>query len=207
MPNCKSFSNKHILTANIEDLPPEIAKMAQYGTKIRYHLRKEDVLETARIGVQEYADKTIEKARKKDGLNAQMVVERTAAARRWVEHMQRELKAAYDRNEGDAKVQESLDKKRILLIKKFQEDFAVGTVDKTGHNLWVCCKHEYKRIMCDEMRSTSYGRVQENEEEILAQHAQYNRENRFEHGNILMYLHGQTKFHKTPPGWRFIGGK
>ena len=93
------------------------------------------------------------------------------------------------------------------VVKQFQRIFAVCPVDKTTHNLGIVCKSYYQYVESTQISTKAYSVVvNETVEEILARHRKFNDVNGYIHVDRLPYQYGVPKFHKVPPGWRFIAG-
>jgi hypothetical protein len=61
-------------------------------------------------------------------------------------------------------------------------------------------------MVATELYSTVFKRATESKEEILRRHEEFNRRMNLGHKDVLPYLYGLPKMHKSPPKLRFISG-
>ena len=81
------------------------------------------------------------------------------------------------------------------------------TVDKTSHNLALICKKWYEYAVSQELENDAYNIVEDEDlNDILARHKEWNEKYKYNHYNILPYLYGSPKMQKDPPKLRFIAG-
>jgi hypothetical protein len=93
-----------------------------------------------------------------------------------------------------------------VALRNLQSNFVVCPVDKTSHNLAICCKQWYLHRLSTELDSPSYSSVGESPQTILRRHEQWNKDRGYTHKNVLPYLYYVLKAHKSPATGRGIAG-
>ena len=93
-------------------------------------------------------------------------------------------------------------------ITKIKEHMDFLQIDKTTHDLALCCRHLYQQTLNNQINGCNVYKeynIEETKEEMIRLE-KLNKKHGFRHTNNLPYLYGSPKFHKKPMKFRFIAG-
>jgi hypothetical protein len=203
LPMCTDLVDGHIVTVDYNSIPnSDLRHLFLQGSKYRLNYSSHDVIPSLRLGLREYIAKYINTLRKR---NAQMdTTEIEAKLSMWQEEIIRRCKQNLALRTGSYQSHDQRYSRAAL--KEMRDNFAILPVDKTSHNLAVCCKKWYLHKLSQELDSPIYTPATESAGDILGRHAQWNRRWAYSHRDNLPYLYLVLKAHKNPPQLRGIAG-
>ena len=97
-------------------------------------------------------------------------------------------------------------------ITKIKEHMDFLQIDKTTHDLALCCRHLYQQTLNNQINGCNVYKeynIEETKEEMIRLE-KLNKKHGFRHTNNLPYLYGSPKFHKKPMkfhSWFFLKNK
>jgi hypothetical protein len=199
LPDCGDLVDDHVVTVNYNAIPNKhLRHLFWQGSKYRMNFNRKDVVHAVTLGLMEYVNKICSRTHASDytRVSTQLQTWQDVILSRVSQNVLR-----YNHT-----LQPDIPSYTYTALKHLQEHFVICPVDKTSHNLAICCKHWYLYRLSKELDSPSYESVQDPPQQILARHAAWNQEWGYKHANILPYLYYVLKAHKTPATGRGIAG-
>jgi Josephin len=203
-PNCTDLVDEHVVTVNYNNIPDNgLRHLFWQGSKYRLNFNHADAIHAVTIGLNEHIDKvcTSNTAR---FLTAEQRTTMKDKLTTWRDEVLR--RAISNLKTYNHQLQSSIPLSTHIALKHLHNNFVICPVDKTSHNLAICCKQWYLHRLSTELDSPSYTSVQESPQTILNHHAQWNKDRGYAHVNVLPYLYYVLKAHKSPATGRGIAG-
>jgi len=175
-----------------------LQELFQYGFKFRHNISVESIMESLQLGLDDYYHKKTQ-----DSTDAEFIMNMDQWKQKVYNRCRENLEAYMKKNPHVSRGPF----KMCSVIKQLKETFVIAPVDKAQHNLSLICKQWYLYVLSKELSSKAYSAVSDKTvKDILAEHRAWNIKHGFEHVDNLSYLYWIGKFHKDPPGSRFICG-
>jgi hypothetical protein len=204
-PNCKNRVDGHVVTVDYNCIPDtNLRNLFWQGSKYRLNFEESDALLAITIGLDEYVHKACKLISKTRGMDPNQITQYRANLSEWRDAVLQECSS--NLRTHNHHLQSNVPQDTRQALKRLQHDFVICPVDKTSHNLAICCKNWYLHKLSSELDSPSYAPSQESPAEIVRRHAEWNEQWDYKHYNILPYLYYVLKAHKSPPTGRGIAG-
>lgn len=204
LPDCHDFVDEHVVTVNYNAIPnTSLQHLLWQGSKYRLNFDKSDILPAISLGLSTYIATECSRA-SAQRLSAEQMHTFREQLHRWRDAVLNRCRTNLAVSGPPAQAAMPLGAR--LALEQLQQHFVICPVDKTSHNLGICCKQWYLHRLSAELDSPSYTNSAESPQQILARHAAWNADRGYPHTNVLPYLYYVLKAHKSPPTGRGIAG-